>query len=218
MTHAVIFDMDGVIFDTERIWIECWSPVGKAHGIKNIETVLRDECVGITAAAMKAALLKTYGADFPYDQYVKEASAVFHARYDHNLPMKPGVRTLLDFLRQAGLPVALASSTPTKTVRQELGDAGLLPYFSVIAGGEEVSRSKPAPDIFLLAAERLGTAPGLCFVIEDSFNGIRAAHAAGMRPIMVPDLLCPDAEMRETAEAILPSLAEVVDYLRGLGL
>ena len=69
--NAVIFDMDGVIFDTERIWIECWSPVGKAHNIRDIEKVLRDECVGITAAAMKASLQKAYGADFPYDEYVK---------------------------------------------------------------------------------------------------------------------------------------------------
>ena len=78
--NAVIFDMDGVIFDTERIWIECWSPVGKAHNIRDIEKVLRDECVGITAAAMKANLQRVYGADFPYDEYVREASVVFHER------------------------------------------------------------------------------------------------------------------------------------------
>ena len=166
--NAVIFDMDGVIFDTERIWIECWSPVGKAHNIKGIEKILRDECVGITAAAMKAALQNAYGADFPYDDYVKEASAVFHARYDHNLPMKPGVRELFDYL----------------------------------------------PDIFLLAARKLDRPPAECFVIEDSFNGIRAAHAAGMRPIMVPDLLAPDAEMQSLAEAILPSLNDAIAYFK----
>ncbi len=199
MPNAVIFDMDGVIFDTERIWIECWAPVGQAHHIKDIEIVLRERCVGITAASMKAILLETYGADFPYDQYVKEATAVFKARYGVNLPMKPGVKELLSFLREAGAPVALASSTGTRIIR------------------EEVSRSKPAPDIFLLAARRLGVEPGRCFVIEDSYNGIRAAHEAGMRPIMVPDLLPPDDEMRATAEAILPSLAEVPDYLRGQG-
>ena len=213
--NAVIFDMDGVIFDTERIWIECWSPVGKAHNIKGIEKVLRDECVGITAAAMKASLQKAYGADFPYDEYVREASAIFHERYDHNLPMKPGVTDVLEFLRLSGAPVAMASSTPVKTVRRELEDAGLLSFFQVITGGEEVARSKPAPDIFLLAAKKLGKEPGECFVVEDSFNGIRAAHAAGMRPIMVPDLLAPDGEMQALAEAILPSLTEVAAYLRG---
>ena len=129
--NAVIFDMDGVIFDTERIWIECWSPVGRAHGIRGIEKVLRDECVGITAAAMKAILQKTYGEDFPYEQYVKEATAVLRARYGHKLPMKPGVKDVLEFLRASGAPVAMASSTGTKTIREELGEAGLLPFFQI---------------------------------------------------------------------------------------
>ena len=217
MRNAVVFDMDGVIFDTERIWIECWAPVGRAHQIKDIETVLREECVGITAASMKAILMETYGPDFPYDQYLKEATAVFKARYGLTPPMKSGVEPLLRFLREAGVPVALASSTGTKTIRAELAASGLLDYFDVITGGEEVGRSKPAPDIFLLAARRLDLEPARCFVIEDSYNGIRAARAAGMRPIMVPDLLAPDDEMRETAEAILPSLDAVREYLRGQG-
>ena len=218
MTNAVIFDMDGVIFDTERIWIECWAPVGRKYGIRGIETVLREQCVGITAAAMKAALQEAYGADFPYDQYVKEATAIFRARYEPHLPMKKGVRELLSFLREAGAPTALASSTPTGTVRRELSDAGLLDFFSVITGGEEVRRSKPAPDIFLLTARKLDIEPAACFVIEDSYNGIRAAHEAGMRPVMVPDLLRPDAEMETLAEAILPSLDAVIPWLQERGV
>ncbi len=216
--NAVIFDMDGVIFDTERIWIECWAPVGQKHGIRDIEKILREECVGITSSAMKAALLAAYGEDFPYDRYVKEASAIFHERYDHSLPMKRGVRELLGFLRESGAPVALASSTSTRLIREELSDAALLDYFDVITGGEETPRSKPAPDIFLLTARKLDIEPAACFVIEDSYNGIRAAHEAGMRPVMVPDLLRPDAEMETLAEAILPSLDAVIPWLQERGV
>ena len=213
--NAVIFDMDGVIFDTERIWIECWSPVGRRHGLEGIETILREQCVGITSEVMEDILNSAYGEAFDYERCVEEASAVFQARYGRNIPMKPGVRTLLSFLKERGVPIALASSTNTKTVQSELADAKLIDFFDVVVGGEQVSRSKPAPDIFLFAARRLGVAPERCFVIEDSFNGIRAADAAGMRPIMVPDLLAPDDEMEALAEVILPSLTEAAGYLRG---
>ena len=211
---AVLFDMDGVIFDTERIWIECWSPVGKRHGLNGIETLLREQCIGITYEVMERILRDAYGETFDYDLCLEEASEVFRERYGRNIPMKPGVREILSFLKERSVPLALASSSESETVRSELTDAGLIDFFDVVVGGEQVPRSKPAPDLFLLAARLLGVEPESCFVIEDSFNGIRAASAAGMHPIMVPDLLSPDREMKDTAEAILPSLVEAAGYLR----
>jgi|GEM_PF-514021 len=213
-SNAVLFDMDGTIFDTERIWFECWEPVGRAHGLEGLNALL-DRCVGITDEDMTSIFMDAYGADFPYERYAGEARAIFRARYGRGLPMKPGVREILGFLRDAGVPVALASSNGMDFILRELACVGLLACFQVIAAGDEATRGKPAPDIFLLAAERLRVDPARCFVIEDSFNGIRAARAAGMRPIMVPDLQKPDAEMTALAEIIAPSLNAAADYLRG---
>ena len=209
LPYAVIFDMDGVIFDTERAWITCWEPVAKRHAIPDLDRVLREDCVGITAAAMKARLLEVYGADFPYDAYRAEAYAEFDARYRHDLPVKKGAQRLLSWLHGRGVPTGLASSTGSATVKDELGQAGLIQYFDVIVGGEAVTRSKPAPDIYLLAARRLGVEPGRCFVIEDARFGIQAAHAAGMMPIMVPDLQKPDDDIRALCHSVLCDLDQV---------
>ena len=136
--------------------------------------------------------------------------------YDHyereGLPLKSGARELLSALNGSGTPLALASSTRTETVRRELRDAGLLDFFDVVIGGDQVTRSKPHPEIFLRAAAELGTAPEECCVIEDSFNGIRAAAAAGMHPLMVPDMLQPDEEILALAERVFPSLHEVRNF------
>ena len=129
------------------------------------------------------------------------------------LPLKPGAREILAALKEAGIPLALASSTRLLTVRRELDEAGLLPFFDAVIGGDSVTRSKPDPEIFLTAASRLGAAPEDCWVIEDSFNGIRAAYAGGLHPVMVPDLLPPDAEMEEKAELIVKDLFDAWDYL-----
>ena len=205
-SFSVIFDMDGVIFDTERAWIECWQPVAERHSIPDLDRVLRQDCVGITAAAMRARLLEIYGTDFPYDSYRKEAYEVFDRRYRHDLPVKKGARELLSWLNSNGIPTGLASSTGSVTVQDELSQTQLLQYFNVIVGGEAVKRSKPAPDIFLLCARKLQANPADCFVIEDARFGIRAAYDAGMKAIMVPDLQQPDAETRSMCFKIFSDL------------
>lgn len=211
---AVVFDMDGVIFDSERLVIETWKVVAEKYGIKNIAQACL-ACTGLNKEATAVKMREIYGADFPYEDYKKEASALFHERYDDGrLPMKQGVVELLTFLKEQGKKVALASSTRSETVKQELGDAGIIGFFDEIVCGDMVARSKPAPDIFLKACECLGVNPSEAYGIEDSYNGIRSAHAAGLRPIMVPDLCPPTAEMEELTEAILASLLEVKEYLK----
>ena len=214
---SIIFDMDGVIFDTERLYIECCKAVKDKYHMGTDRDVeeLCYRCIGITSAMTRKTILDTYGEDFPIDDYFRDSSKEFQERFgDGKHMIKPGVHEIFAWLKENGYQIALASSTRTETLTRELEIAGLLQNFDVVVGGDQVTRSKPAPDIFLKAAEQLGAEPAECFVIEDSFNGIRAAKAAGMKPIMVPDLLEPDAEMREKADVILASLFDVIEYLR----
>lgn len=210
---SVVFDMDGVIFDSERAVMQCWEEVASRHNIPDIEKAIL-ACTGTTMVRTREIMLNLYGADFPYDEYARESSAIFHSRYDGGrLPMKPGVKELLTFLKEHDKKIALASSTRQQVVTDELRDAGIIEYFDRIICGDMVSRSKPAPDIFLKACEELNISPSDSYAIEDSYNGIRAAHAGGLHPIMVPDLLPADEEMQSLAEIVLPSLTSVMEYL-----
>ena len=211
---AVIFDMDGVIFDSERLVLTSWKEVGKKHGFP-IEEDLFYLCVGVNAVETKQIFLRHYGQDFPYDEYKKEASAWYHERFDNGrLPMKPGIRELLTYLKEEGYKIGLASSTRRVTVTQEITDAGLLPYFDNLTCGDMLQKSKPEPDIFLMACDVLSVKPEEVVVIEDSYNGIRAAHRAGTTPVMVPDMIAPDEEMRKLSHIILENLVEVKAWMQ----
>ena len=210
--EAVVFDMDGVIFDSERAVMNCWLELAQKYDIKDIEKPYF-ACVGTTMTRTKEIMLETYGEDFPYDEYARESSLMYHEKYDGGkLPMKPGVIELLSYLKEKGKKIALASSTRRETVTNQLRWAGIIDYFDVIICGDMVARSKPAPDIFLKACQELGVSPENTYAIEDSYNGIRAAHAGQLRPIMVPDLLEANDEMRGMAEYVCDNLNEVIDY------
>mgnify|MGYP002855140375 CR=1 FL=1 len=212
--QAVIFDMDGVIFDSERLVIECWKVIADKHQIPDIvEICMRVQ--GNNRVETGKHFLEKYGKDFPYDAYKKEVSALFHQLYgEGRLPQKPGIREIVTALKERKVPVAVASSTRTDIVRKELADGRLLPFFDAVLGGDMVSRSKPEPDIFLAAANALQAEPAHCYVLEDSRNGIRAAYRAGMHPIMVPDMQAPTDETRGMAEVIVPDLFKAWEYIR----
>jgi len=210
---AVLFDMDGVIFDSERAVLAVWQELAAELGLEEIEAVFH-RCIGTNKERTRGIFLEAY-PEQDFSAFDQSCRARFLSRYGGGrLPVKPGAREILTALKARGVPLALASSTRCETVCRELDEAGLLGYFDAVVGGDQVTRSKPDPEIFLTAAEKLGAAPGACIVIEDSFNGVRAAAAAGMRPVMVPDLLPPDGEMERLAEAILPDLAAVERYIR----
>lgn len=171
-------------------------------------------CIGTNATRTKEIVLDYYGPDFPYEDFRKEASVLFHEQVDcDGLPVKEGVRELLDYLKEQGVPAAVASSTRLEVVADELKQAGLYEYFRVVMGGDQLKRSKPEPDIYLMTCDKMDVIPGRAYAIEDSYNGIRSSYSAGMRPIMVPDMLPPTEEMRQKSVAVLENLLMVREYL-----
>ena len=211
---AVIFDMDGVIFDSERLVLDCWEKVGEKYHLANIREVFI-ECIGTNKEKTKEIVHEHFGESFAYDKFAKEASLIFHdVVKSDGLPVKIGVRELLEYLRQNGVPVGLASSTRLAVVEEELKQAGLYDYFQVVVGGDQLKRSKPNPDIYLMACEKMKVLPKDAYAIEDSYNGIRAAYGAGMMPIMVPDILPATEEMQKMSVIVLENLLQVEEYFR----
>ena len=171
--------------------------------------------IGLNANDSRQVVFDAYGEDFDYPLFREHTGAWFRDYVGKNgIPVKPGVREILEWLKSAGYAVGLASSTKREAVLSHLKHTGLEDYFSVVVGGDMVEHSKPRPDIYLLACDRLGVEPGEAYAIEDSPNGIRSAHAAGMCPVMVPDMIAPDEEMRRLSCVILEDLTQALAFLQ----
>ncbi len=186
--RGVIFDMDGLLFDSERLGVEVIVDAGKKQG-KNITREFIHTTLGITNTVSMPMYQKTYPGLDPVKLFEDFGSAMQVLAEKRQIPLKKGARELLYMLREKGIPCALASSSPEKYVRLYLDSQGISDYFSVILGGPKGIRSKPEPDIFLLAADKMGVDPTKCLVLEDSPNGVKAGRAAGARVCMVPDLI-----------------------------
>lgn len=209
--QAVVFDMDGVLFDTERLFMDAWRIVATKRQIppERIEKVILGS-VGLNMNDTKALFLRECGEDVPFDELFEACRICAEEMLEKDgLPMKPGVREILDYLKAAGYRIALASSTSTPRVMSHLERAGITGYFETVIGGDRVEHSKPQPDIYLIACRELDVEPENAVAIEDSPNGIRSAHAAGMHPIMVPDLIAPTPEIEALVDARCESLLEV---------
>lgn len=212
--RTVIFDMDGVLFDTEKLCQDSWIAVAGERGLPGMEEIF-PRCIGLNANDSRQVVLGAYGQDFGYDDFRKRASEWFWEYIENNgLPMKPGVNELLRWLKENGWTVGLASSTRGESVRKCLERAGIRDYFEEVVTGDMVEHSKPLPDIYLLACSRLGAEPAESYAIEDSPNGIRSAYAAGMHTLMVPDMIAPDEEMRQLSEKIFDSLGGVLEFFQ----
>ena len=211
----IVFDMDGVILDTERLCLATWQEAAAEYGIRDVEKMYR-ECIGVTFARTREIILAHLGSEFPLEEFIQKTNQRFKALAAQGLPVKKGARELLQWLQERGAGVALASSTGGAQVERELKGAGLYSYFQVIVSGEMVKRSKPNPDIFLEACRRLGSDPAGTIGIEDSFNGVKALSAAGMKTVMVPDLIQPDEEILGLTDKVFTDLFAVKSWLEEL--
>ena len=214
MKKAVIFDMDGVIIDSEQLIQRLMIQLGVERGLDRtlLEKATRDS-LGVNRVVEK----KMYQDLFPGIDYDELHGAMGEVYWEHlnagKLPLKPGVVELLTWLRDHDFYVALATSTKEAVARKELEMLGVLKYFDTLTCGDMLKKSKPEPDIYLMACDSLGIQPEGSFAVEDSYNGVRSASSAGLTTIMVPDLVGPDEEMERLTDAILPSLFDVITYL-----
>lgn len=219
---AVIFDMDGILFDTERLCKDAWKAsaveIGLVDGpedMRKLDTAIR-HCIGLNHTDTRAYLYSMYGKDLPYDRLHDLCSRRMREKIDADgLPVKKGVREILAYLKETDLRIGLASSSRRASVLSHLERAGLTSYFQSITGGDIVEHSKPNPDIYLIACKQLSVAPTNAIAIEDSPNGLKSAYAAGMHPVMVPDMIEPTPEV----EALLDgrkfdSLLDVMDWMK----
>ncbi len=208
MVKGVIFDMDGLMFDSERVWGTLWGPALAKFG-RTVPEGLPGAACGTTGDATIAAIRRFCGDDVDAQGVFREFYRIAAERFAQGAPKKPGLDELLAYLGERGVPLALASSSPRGIIDANLGAAGVAGCFAHIVSGSEVAHSKPAPDIFLEAARRLGTQPAQTLVLEDSFAGVRAGAAGGFVTVMVPDQHQPTDEVRALANRVCASLHEV---------
>ena len=207
---AVIFDMDGLLLDTEQIALNTFMETCRYFGLRD-ETRLFMRLIGTNQTLGKALISQGLKDKVDVDRFCARWDERYHAETTRKpIPVKEGANDLLEHLRSAGIPAAVATSTDAKQALKKLEQAGLLAFFSLIVGGDEVSRGKPDPEIYLTAVARLGVEPRRGLALEDSENGVISAHEAGLTVIQIPDLVEPSASLRQRGHMVLPSLNDVI--------
>jgi HAD superfamily hydrolase (TIGR01509 family) len=212
--RAVIFDMDGLLLDSERVALSTFVDACRESGFEpDVEVYYR--CIGGNDVRTRQILTEGYGRSFPFDAVDRR----WHIAYEdlaanRPFPLKTGALELLRFLDTKHVRKAVVTSTRRESAIRKVSNARLLQFFEFVIGGDDIQRSKPDPEIYLTACRRLGEIPENCLALEDSDNGVLSASAAGLQVIQVPDMLEPSSEVKAIGHTILPSLLDVEKLLR----
>lgn len=206
--QAVIFDMDGTLLDTESVFKTIVFEVCSELGFEMTDAV-HMSMVGGSHEHTNKLLIESYGVAFPYTLFDERCRVIMRERSHSGVPVKPGALELVTELRDRQIPTAVATSSRNPHAQHHLGAAGLLDLFDTVVTRDDVVNPKPHPEPYLTAAKRLGVDPLHCLALEDSHAGVRAAHAAGMQTVMVPDLVHPSEEIRALGIAVMESLDHV---------
>jgi HAD superfamily hydrolase (TIGR01509 family) len=205
---AIVFDMDGTLLDTEMVFKQIVWDVSGELGFEMTETV-HHAMVGSSHETTNRLLVEAYGVSFPYTIFDEKCRVLMKAKMHEAVPVKSGVHELLAELKARRIPAAVATSSRAPHALGHLGGAGILSLFETVVTRDDVINPKPHPEPYLMAAKRLGIDPSLCIAVEDSHTGVRAAHAAGLQTIMVPDIVAPSDEISALCVAVMHSLHDL---------
>ena len=212
MKKGAIFDMDGLLFDTETVYQRGWTIIADEFGVER-KPGLGKACCG-TCGDLTLRLVNEFHPTVDAEAYVRRVIEYVHDEAAKNLPVMEGAREILRYFHEHGVGIATASSSTVAQIEANLIKSDLRDYFDAVVGGDLVANGKPAPDIFLLAAERIDVPPVDCYVFEDGYNGLRGAATAGCAPVMIPDTMLPTDEMRTICTGVYPSLSAALDAIR----
>ncbi len=216
MIQGIIFDMDGVLLDTEKIYLQCWQQSAAEFGFQ----MTRDVALAVRSCCQKYAepfLKSIFGDTFSYLQVRDRRRQLVAAHIaQHGITQKPGLVSLLTYCHNHNICTAVATATSKQLALERLKLAGIQQMFSEIIGGDEVHYGKPDPDIYCFAAKTMGIPPECCIAVEDSPNGIFSAFAAGCKPVMVPDLTPPEMAIRPILLGVAETLSDVIPYIESM--
>ncbi|WP_295209598.1 HAD family phosphatase [Ruminococcus sp.] len=216
MLKGIIFDMDGLMVDTEKLLTRFWGEAAAFYGFN----MTKEHVLGIRSLAAKYAeprLKGIFGDDFDYQKVRRKRIELMNAYIEANgIEKKKGLDELLDYLASTDLKLAVATATDLQRTKMYLSSINIFDRFDKVICGNMITNGKPAPDIYLTAAKALELAPRECIALEDSPNGIRSAYDAGAMPVMVPDLSQPDEDTKKLLFACCDDLSQVIDVIKNL--
>lgn len=213
MIKGAVFDMDGLMFDSERLVYEIWQEAMNKRGFEYNLNIFKNT-IGLRVDESERYYISLYGKDFEYKTLRQKCRETFFKRINNEgIPIKKGLFELLDFLKVNSIKMALATSTSTESAMQMIKLAGVYDYFDSFVCGDDVTNGKPHPEVFLTAGKKLGIAPENCVAFEDSINGIKSAFSAGMKTVMVPDFLQPTDEIKPMISFLCSDLSKSIEFV-----